>query len=162
MRDADFLDFSDLTTRVWAARGKEITREQLNGLWMLVNDLEWPAYEESLLAVARESPYQPTPAAIHAKAADLARRQAQHFVALAPEVAAAMADGELHYTLCDDTGWEPCERDAHRVYGPSATVPAVRPCPCRHTNPVWQAKRASTRRVGSQEPGRRGRDEEAA
>lgn len=160
--------YRQLVRRVAAGRGKPASDEQLDGLWMLVSDLSYADFERALVAAARETRFFPSAADIHAY-----HHRAQAEGAVRPEILAAVSQGEVHCTQCQDTGWAPTTINATTVYGPTVTevwggtpeapyvrgrfdpraVPAVRVCGCRASNPVYQAMRVSARRLGTREPG---------
>ena len=82
----------------------------------------------------------------------------------------AIKAGEVHCFQCDDTGWEILTRPVRAlgVMAPwmvaqldpkiprplvtptpalraGAVITSAQPCPCRDTNPIWQARRPSPR-----------------
>ena len=73
-------------------------------------------------------------------------REATVVARVTPAAKAALEQFETHCRDCDDTGWLITERRCDHVspmYREGATRSYARPCPCRSTNPLWQAKRAS-------------------
>lgn len=167
----------ELSALVLARAGKALADERAEGIITLLDDVPLADLLRGLNLSARRDSYFPDAARIRraAKAADAAARSAP----LPPTVAAAIANGEVHCTRCEDTGWWPETRTRRPEDGPMLTalaleqMPAerreallaqwgsadrvpvyprgevqtrVRPCPCRPTNPIYGAKRASEAR----------------
>lgn len=143
MTDIDFLAFRECVVAVAAGRGKAVSDAMLDGLWSLVDDLPFADFKRGLVAAAKVTRFFPSAPEIRAHI------RAQHDRdAVRPSTLAALEAGEVHCPACDDTGWAPCVKDASHVYGAGTTVPAVRRCACRATNPIYRARRVHDRRVG--------------
>lgn len=123
-----------------ARSGKTLTADQVTGLIELLDDLPWSAVEPALEASARDDAYFPRVPAIRARvrvALDRAARQR------AASGLAAIREGEIHCRVCDDTGWQIRFAPSSYDRDPAVQRSYASPCPCRATNPIYQAKRAA-------------------
>lgn len=133
--------------RLAAARGRKLDDEAADSALALLDDLPSADLLAALEFSARKDRYFPDVPSIR-KAVSLARLEADRrgSEGLSPSVAAALASGELHCRTCEDTGWQ----WVAKVTGKAQREPPtgthadyqVRPCVCRGSNPLYQAKRA--------------------
>lgn len=146
MTGPDEIPFGRVLRDLFAAYGKTPTPEQAESYFSGLEDLALPAVERACAEAKRASRFCPSVRVIRDAAAS-ARSQP-----IPPAVASAISDGEVQCMTCLDTGWVVTERlvpvGVSPAYLPGATRSYASPCACRPTNAIYQARRASERRIG--------------
>lgn len=152
MTDAERSSFTLRVIELARGRAKRLDpqhktedRELLDGLFSLLDDLPWDRVRAGLDLSAKTDRFFPDAVNIRKAATEAVEKR----TSAAYPTSAALANGECFCPICDNSGWEPTTMDASHVYGPGATVRAVRVCACRGSNPIYRAKRDAERPIAT-------------
>lgn len=143
MTGMDRMVFIRIMSELAEIYNADVSEQRTDAYWEALKDVPLSVFEKASRVGAKEWRRFPVPAAI-LEVCDRVSPAVSAAIATAPP---GLSEFDVWCRDCEDTGWRPVVRTTRVPVAIADTIGnwsdyAVRPCPCRETNPQYQRQRA--------------------